>query len=414
MNRKWIVLNYEGIADLCGTFSREIKQEFPGAFTRLNPLGNYNVPMTEGGIAPDLLGQRGGLDYGGYCRTAGAACDTKYDVAAFGRGKVSGGVSIYGREPDSEIMGGVILSVMHGAGAVCHYRHNYIMIAKREATVRRGFEMVRDLDRLGILEAQPPDRIAVLIGRASADWWQLRAWYGERQDPSFDRGVQGLRGTWANEVINRLLLEEGYPYQLYYLEQLSPETDLSKHRVILLPFPYAMSDAQAAVIRKAAEAGARILAFERQGEADEWGNVRQSPALSDLFARGAANVFFSENLFDWGVDDQFQVKVLSTLDTALGDERPLVFRRYGKQVETAMVRKGGGRETFIAVVNHERDPVQVDLGVRLSDARYEVFVRSPQGWARGGNPLNAAQLADFRVDLVPQEVKVLYIRRMEK
>jgi hypothetical protein len=99
------------------------------------------------------------------------------------------------------------------------------------------------------------------------------------------------------------------PVDLHYLESAT-EQQLTGYQTIVVPFPLAISDAQAALLGKLARAGRSIVALAQTGRLDEEGAVRQRPALSGLLRSaegsdgqrvGKGRVWFLPDDFGYGL-----------------------------------------------------------------------------------------------------------------
>ena len=184
---------------------------------------------------------------------------------------------------------------------------------------------------------------------------------------------------------------------------------LSQYRLIALPFPYCISDAAAAAIEDARQAGAKLLICERLGEANEIGTLRAKPALSDRRER----VTFVANVLDQITDPSFRSQLLQTLDHLLAGDKPYQVWPCGQNVEVLM-REGANGQRLLAAINWERHEAAVDVGLRLPEGSHRATLCDGYGTRPavigGRRDLTAADLARFRVRLQPDQVRIYDIR----
>ena len=274
--------------------------------------------------------------------------------------------------------------------------------------------MLSDLEALGVWDAKPPKQIALLTSRTSLDWWQIRAWWGKHDDLNWDRGVEGMRGWFAEQAVVNILQENGLPFDWFFLDQAGHLERIEDYRVLIIPFAWSVSQPAAARVQAAAARGARVILLDGEtGRTDEWGEPRETPALKDLVESGKATLLH-DDIFTWGATDLFADKVLTLIHDALGDAQPLTLQRYGKRIEATVLHKNP-KEAFVFLLNWEKTRMTViDLGLSLPEGKYEVLARDENRWHRvtldGQTVLTHRQLQDFRLTMGPRQPCVLYVR----
>lgn len=415
--RQWIVMRHEGICDVYGYVSQKLRAKYPNIYLNtmwMQPTADPSH-ITGIGIPWDLMAARAGItelgsDYMGPYGVRMASAANGWRRATMVYSGNLGGVL-----PDMHYYGTVLWSWMYGAGSANYWRYNWIEDApnSREA-LTRAYRLSDDLEALGAWDAKPPKKIAFLTSRASLDWWQVRSWWGSLfDDPNWDRGLEGQRGWFATEAVFNTLQRNGYAFDWKYLDQPDKLNDLSEFKVLLMPFTYSIGREAAAKVKAAVAKGAQLILLDgRQGETDEWGEPYAVPAFKELVDAGQA-MLMKEDILAWGSTDTFAEKIMSAIDGTLGEENPLKLERYGKHVDATVIQKSP-REQFLFVLNWEKQPVPVDLGVAVPEGSYQVFVRDENQWSQasiaGRDKLTRKDLRKFRVNLAAEKPYVFYIQ----
>jgi hypothetical protein len=313
-----------------------------------------------------------------------------------------------------EIQGEVLWSAMYGLGTIDIYRQNYLIEQGTLPGFTRSFEMLRQLENLGVYEARPPRKIALLSSRASIDWWQIRAWYGKHEDPLHDRAVEGMRGWFADQAVFNILQQHGQPFDWFFLDRMDQLEHLDEYKVLVVPFAYAVSAEAAARVKAACAKGAKVILLDgKSGLADEWGEPHATPAFKDIVDSGGA-VLFEEDIMKWGATDAFSDRLMAAVSKALGEEQPLAIDTYGQHVDATVLEKSPS-EKFVFLVNWEKaGTTYLDLGVALPEGVYEVLVRDMDFWYQlsidGETGIPSQKLKKFRMWMVPETSYVLCIR----
>jgi len=188
---------------------------------------------------------------------------------------------------DVEIYGPPLTAIAHGAREVFYFHLNCIAGKYRWVeNPKRNFEMIRRAfavigDISPWLEgSRKPREIAFLHSRASEDMFQI---YTHDPKPGFlaHREVDTRYPFIAQKEVMYFLMRNAYSFEFYPLEQVGDE-ELKGFPVVLAPFPFAVSARQAAVLRRAAEAGATVMVISEVGTVDELGDRHSRPVLLDM------------------------------------------------------------------------------------------------------------------------------------
>jgi hypothetical protein len=302
--------------------------------------------------------------------------------------------------------------LMYGGGSANFWRFYQLQQSGQWRSVKNGYDMVSDLEALGVWEARPPHDIALLSSRSSWDWWQVKAFYGKLPGADDDRAINAMRGWYADQLLSeKLLLRNGYPFDWYFLDNPAHLQQLGGYRVLVLPFAYSLSDAAAAAIKEAAARGTKVIAVNMLGEVDEWGRPRGTPALKELVDRGQA-MLVADDVMLSGADDTFADHLLSLIDAALGPAHPFRAELYHQHVDATLLAKNP-QEKFVFLVNWEEKPATVDLSVHVPPGNYRVLMRDDQRWhsvtLAGHEVLTQQMLQRFRRMVPAQKAEVYYI-----
>lgn len=302
------------------------------------------------------------------------------------------------------VYGEAISSLASGGDGV--YFYYYGVWANSDGTLKpaefhnieTAFNAMRTLERWGLKDAVVPAQVAMLHNQRGQDYAELRK--------SGDMG----NGHEAHEKGNDLLLANGYPYRLYYLEQEADWKDIPGLQVIVLPFAYAISDSAVAQLENHLKAGRRLVIMQRMGEADEKGVMRPTPALERLVKAYPKQVFrIPGEVFAGFSDENYVKKFNETMAKALGKNRLLTLNRYGHDVEVSALELPGGR-LMVFALNWEPGDVSFEMGVNPPKGSYRLTERNPNGaqpvTLKGKAAFKAGDLKRFAVDLKEDEFKV--------
>ena len=290
--------------------------------------------------------------------------------------------------------GSAVAAVMHGAEAVTFYRHNYLRLNANTHWVREAFEIVEHLDQQGFPASRGPRDVAILHSRASEDFWQHRCHMTDAGDP----GRDGVRGYVTQKVIEELLLERSIPTAYFYLDREDTfESELSDYGVVLLPFPYCISDRAARAVAAAREAGAHVIVCDRLGEANELGTLRAEPVFASWREQGTGRFAFVDDVLGTYWRDDVRDRFVDDLIRRVGEHRTLSMETGGRNLE-GIVRHGAGDRAFVAFINWEDVPLRADVSLNLPAGDYTVQVLDKFGRRPGGVTEDSGAGGDSRDD----------------
>ncbi|MBI2195200.1 MAG: hypothetical protein HYU36_24740 [Planctomycetes bacterium] len=416
--RWWVHDTGQGLAGLFAYWNSELKKRHPGLYTCtvfMQPVQRSN--LYGDGVPFDRVAAAGGADElgGDYftpwgLRLLTSANGWRRSTHIFWGWQAAS-------DPPIQLYGKALWMLMYGGGSCNYWRYYQLKESGHSESVKKGYAMVRDLEALGAWDARPPRSIAVLSSRASWDWWQVKSAYGRLESAEDDRGVQAQKGWYVDEwVQDRLLLRNGYPYDGYFLDNPDHLRQLEGYRLLLLPFPYSVSEDAADRVRQAADRGARIILFNARGETDEWGEHRKTPAFHDLVDQGKA-VWISDDLLQIGGDSAFLRSVQAQVDAALGEAHPFKMHRYGRPIDATLLIRNE-QEKFLFVLNWGDQPAAVDFSVPVPTGDYRILMRDESGWhdaGLGGSPvLSSEALKRFRRMIPARRGEVYFISPREK
>ncbi len=302
-------------------------------------------------------------------------------------------------------------SVLLGARMVRTYRYNYIELAGSADQRRRENRFIEQLIACGATRpAQAPT--ALLLSRASEAWWPQEARAGRLPGADPDR-------AWiVPEIVYEYLLKNGYPFDVFYLDQPGDLAHLAAYPLVIVPFAYAVPQAAAAQVAAARDAGSRILIIERRGETDAFGEPFASPVFDPLIARGKEDASVVFNDTDWAEranSRTFARELGALIDPLLGARKELDLGRYGNRVE-AVLKAPTPRERYLSLMNWEDAPARITVGLRLPEGRYTVHALSsdtPEAFTaatvNGETSPSAETLRRFAVELAADEALTLYL-----
>ena len=464
--RAWVLLQYQGLANLVKGWCERIREKFPEAYRTTNisvtPY-SHNLGM-EHGLAYDLLGHSAELDGFGtdpYFDTYGEghwmpAAFVKRMIAAqpiVGRGQRRPVMALKANQwwPTDPAMqqtfhpvwsyAAPVSVVAHGGGGAAFYRCNYLTDDPRyAANAGKAYALLQHLESRGLNETQTPRTVALLESRAGQDWYQLKAQTGlmetigeksRGQTVEVERIEGGgtvettaqssraaqcelIRGQVHHKVVMERLFEESVPFNQIYLDHPEDLSVLPDYPLAVLPFPYSIPRESVVALEKAVQKGLKLLIIGRKGETDPLGEpCEEGPLLEALLKKYPRRVqFWEDDLMAMGGHPQWIAKFKKFVDNAVGASLPLRVRRDG-DVEVAM-RVGKEGQRFVFVINWEERPCNVSLQFpRLSDVRrFDEIAFSDEDplrvRSRGAFPAAGLQ-SPLRLRLKGGEVRVLVL-----
>jgi len=308
--------------------------------------------------------------------------------------------------------GAVLGGALNGATAFDFWRYNFASdldpILQGREGVKLAYSLLDTLAAWGGKTAHIPQDIAVLRSRASEDWFQLKVLHGQYDGKQSDN----TRGFDNFHWVALQLFENGYPFETYMMDHPEAWADVAKFKVIVLPFPYAMSKVEFNTINAAIAKGVKVIALGAQGETDELGDPYPQPLLKPLIAAGKIT-YFNANLAETAQYPETGAAFNGLLNTALGNQRTLTLARYGKDIQAGCLENSDA-DKLVVLINWSDSNTVADLGIRMAAGkRYRILQRDLEQvhamTLNGKDTFTPADLQRFRVPLKNGEVKILRI-----
>jgi hypothetical protein len=428
---KWVVFAYEEIADYLASAAKEAKSINAKVYTKapintsMDAGGNERIKW---GIANDIILHKADIDFPrGNCyegnddlghykvvnviRVIAAnkkrTCDTLHNNpwAWDGSEKYPG---YYLETTPVYMYGPPISSFIHGGRLPMYWRYDHIGDGGYDKYVEQAYSILDTLASWDAKEAKIPKCIMVLRSRTSEDWWQIRQRYNKDGNPA-----DQTRGFLYEKWLLEFLLSNGYQFEMYYLDQSKDfEKELTKYKLVILPFPYSIKKETFNIIAKNITKATKVLIFDRQGDTDEWGNFYDKPIFTDLITNGKVT-FIDDDVPSVGHYPKFIAKMIKKVDSLLGDKKILYLNTYGNDIEVGCMEKSD-KERYVFLINWTDRQVKIDAGIKMPPlSSYQVFQRDLNKVNKlkinNKESFSAKDLEKFRIGLEPWEIKVLYI-----
>ncbi|HAH88149.1 MAG TPA: hypothetical protein DCL60_12355, partial [Armatimonadetes bacterium] len=466
--RKWVVFNYESIGNVFEEILKDCKKAYPKALIIGANIGSAsdttNLRMAHG-IALDVVGHSVKSDIfvtdpyfstdagdGGYLKPA--IYTKKLIGAAYNRkaGVVNNAASWYNDPaslatlPPHYVSCGAVSSIMHGGKGVAYYRYNYLFREGNDKWAKKAFSIMDFLDAVGNSSLKVPKKIALIYSRASEDWWQLKIGAEKgidtktamtlldlpealknvgkelRKDCNEEAykgaarmSVEMLRGFVQNKILMEMLIREGYPFDLYYQEQLQSSKELADYKLVILPFSYAMSEKAAKILDELAKKGTKILIYNKLGDVDEYGIPYPKPIMEKLATAGNVTVVTDDITRCFG-DAGYIKNTKTMLDSLLGNNKPLLFNRFGHEVEAGVLERSETAK-FLLLNNWSKEVSEVEAGIIMPVGYYHALEYNGEIMKKvrisGNELLKETDVKNIRVHLEPGETKVFYIYKQK-
>ena len=281
---------------------------------------------------------------------------------------------VYDDYPSTAFKAGPLVTFFNKGAYANFWRHNYIFEnggpACREA-IAVGGRLVKLLSAWGGKKASIPKDVLVLRSRTSEDWWSL-AHHG-------DARLRELGFTLFFWTAARLC-ENAIPFEIYPMHRPETWRDIARgYKAIVLPFAYAVSDEEAAVLKAAADAGVAILAPGTYplGAADALGVARSAaPALDGVpLVRLPFEPVAGQSTA--ALAAAFGTQLRKTLDAHGGPS--LTFAHEPDHDVQAYRLDASDGAVLVLVVNWSARDTEADLGVRLPFADGTLEVATEEG-----------------------------------
>jgi len=441
--RKYKLFEYERIARLFDDVAGKLQQINPKLelISSANPAGElmYNLRL-EHGCSIDEIGR--GTHFT-------AVSSGKRQQGANPGLEYLGGIqalnfnSLQANKQNEILFYGTLLpAIMSGSTKETLYRLNYVQENGWWPRVQQGMKAVRLLEQWGVVGSIMPADTCLLVSRASEDWWQIKAQsvmgnaepdskrstilymeqeLGTVETEALDETERALnferfRGRYSAHSMESLLDTGGIQYDIRYTEREDTLNDLQKYRLLILPFSYSMSREAYDNIRKAVDAGTRLLILNQLAPTDEYGTAYPEPLLKSLL--GHPNVTYLEtNLAADGMRRDVQAALCKQLDRQLAGNG-YYFNNNGGRVEY-LIRRVGPRTVLLYLANRSSQPETPVLGVPLTAGAYAATLYSTdtnelrEGAINGRTIAGANDFQRFGITLTPGEVMLVRIAPAE-
>ena len=194
----------------------------------------------------------------------------------------------YYRDKDPVDTYGAALSCwVHGASEFFWWHMNYLLgretfvdAGRAKAGVRSTYDVMHAMES-ELADGEVPGDVLVCYSRRSEDTWD---WLSRAQAVNPD---DAKRGFVAHRNVLYWLLRRGYPFGMTFLEHPDPAR-VSEARVLIVPFPYSLTESETELLREQAGAGKTVVLMSELSPVGELGQTLPSPRLAALFGQGAA------------------------------------------------------------------------------------------------------------------------------
>ena len=354
----------------------------------------------------------------------------------------------------AEVYGTALSCLMHGSREFFWWHMNHVTgksafvdapVAK--ARVAAAYEVMRRMEPY-VQDSAVPGGTLVLYSRRSEDTWHwlaraaarmaseatLEAQAGDDGKPLRAVLADERRGFLAHRNVIYWLLRRGCPFQTTFFEYPDP-AKLRAAKMVLVPFPLALSKTDAGRIAQLAQDGATVVLMSELSPRDETGQALPAPRLAALFgAKAPASetpgpvvapvgegkvVFLGDDFARRLLEDAapqksraarvpvpgFDAARTAMLEELLGSERSLFARQPEQDVEVVLATGSQGR--ILLAINWDLEsPVSVNL-------RPDALGGAPrgQGFSIDANALvTPTTCALPRLQLAPQQAVLLRLQ----
>ncbi len=433
--RRAVIARYLAVAAGFKQMTAATRKAFPEfVFTSLWAIFPLSWSETKGSLAYDILASGSGLDY--MCTdpyflhgSEHARVERCIRMLVAGGRRVRGTIPVLiggtwiwpeiDRHQVISLTGGPLAAFFSGARGVTLWRHNWTWANQNQHELRQVFRLIDCLDRLGVDDAPQEKLVAVLHGRAAEEFYQLRS----RSTSNIDQNLEGLRGYLSQKIVEESLVAASVPHEIFYLDREEDVAEACAFKVIVLPFPYCISDRSAELVRGAVARGARVVICSDLGRANELGDRRPAPALKELIDLPGV-VFVPKSTGPSPLQAPEEHPVVKTVSRIIVPDLRFSLARNGFDVEV-LYRVVNGRH-YLAVINWDMRDATVRLGLRLDPGKYAArqfdrygygavaFKNADKGGRRGKQPtVTAAELKSFDLYLPRNGYKVLEVGNVQ-
>lgn len=451
--REWKLFEYMQIVRLGQYWKQKLYNSYPDLkITSIPNVGFQEVfnKRLEHGICGDMLHKIPNCSTGGaagrnqYDISGATAAARRYEACAAG-GKTVQFHSIFTDRNDSsfpmKLIAPIASTVMNKMNSTSIYRYNYLFFSGWDKYVERAFKMARLLQTWGVYKGDTPTDTCLLLSRASEDWWEIaikgvigRFELGANGSSLVDRvdqtnlasilesnnsdsklKIERFRGHYANKCMEGLLLQYGVQYKLQYTDMKL--NNLSKYKLLILPFSYSLSISSFKKIKEAVNKGVKLFIVDMLGQCNEYGIKYSKPLLQELLK--SPNVkYLNMDLATYGMDRLERQKLMNIVEEMLPVSR-IKFNNYGKRVEF-LINEISKSNKIIFIANWEKtDIATVNISIPMPSGKYKLTIcDSLSGYLQEGT-INSKKLISgeilksFCISLKPGQVKLIHIKKSE-
>lgn len=345
---------------------------------------------------------------------------------------------VYDDYPDTALYGTVLTCFFNKAEFIDFWRYNFMDEfggpKVRQAVASAG-RMSAVLSAWGGKKAGVPKDVLVLRSRTSEDWWYLkqeflpenmsvpvsgREWF---QDAGHRSGVHvaALKEQGFNQFdwLVSQLVGGSVPFEVYLMNRPEAYRDIiTKYKVIILPFPYAVSVESAALLKKAADNGVKIISLSGcgQGAVDELGELHKDGPILDQMVKAGYISVFDIDVINGKNTMALQESFGKLLAEKFGANGPSVkMQRHGMHDVQCFMLDVSKTEKLVLLVNYSGRDTSVNLSVKMPKGTYRMQVCTIQdvraGLIGGKTSLSENELENFRIELPREDAKILRIFR---
>jgi len=185
-----------------------------------------------------------------------------------------------------DVYGAALSCWVHGASEFFWWHMNYILGRETfvdpkqpKAAVRSVYDLMQAMEPY-LAGGEVPGEVLVCYSRRSEDLWDWLSRAGA-EDRLRTRTAGPKRGFLAHRNVLYALLRQGYPFRMTFLEHPDPGR-LAQAKVLVVPFPYALSESEVVLLRAQAEGGKTVVLMSALSPVDELGQELERPRLVTL------------------------------------------------------------------------------------------------------------------------------------
>ncbi len=314
--------------------------------------------------------------------------------------------------PKVAMYGAILSTVSHGGNAQAFWRLTDFLVSNPEYynATAKGYSMLDTLAAWGGKNAAVSNEIVVLdqyiVEGGQDSTWSYDIYVNFR--PREPWAAETSRNRASERAIYELLLTNGYPFKVGYLEFPDTVPNLSESKVIIIPFPYNnyykihINESVINWINEAAASGTKVIILGYPGTVYSG---------FDALVNSSNVVVLTDNVL-YGITNDFKNHFLSSLDSALGINKPTYLNIYGQDIELSSLEKNA-TEKFLFVTNWENHSATADVGINMPEGNYRMLQRDLNETRNisisGRYILTKQDLAKFRVNMDSGEAWIFYI-----